>query len=147
MSSFNDRLLQIEREIQGLKTIRRRTSTTMNTITKMVTATVTLSAYQTPLGDIVVYVESRGYIEITPKDDSLPYFYAYSGRGVAQSGGRIVTAVEYGENGKSGYLVEVSTLESDKNIGAGGHMDVSVNFYITCTQDFTWSASQRRYDR
>lgn len=144
MGSFNDRLLQIEREIQALKTIRRRTSTTMKTITKRVTATVTFTARQTALG-VFVYTESRGYVEITPSDASLPYFFAYSKMSTTQSGGRRITLQPYGENGKSGYLVDASTLESDKSIGAGGHMNVSVSFYITCTQDFTWTASQRRY--
>ena len=135
---FNDRLLQIEREIQALKTVRRRTSTTMRVITKQVSATVRLKARGTPLG-VVARVQYYGYVEIVPSDSSMPFFFSTSELEFGQVG-RTVELIGYGLDNRFGVLVDVGFAASDNTMADGETRDIQIAFYVSCTQDFTWQA-------
>lgn len=138
---FNERISQLEREIQALKTVRRRTSTTMMVETKQVSANVRLKARMTPTGSPIVRLNYYGYVEITPSDNSLPFFYGMSERGYATEG-RTVELIPYGANNKFGVLVGASANSSDMNLQDGQTKDVQIVFNLSCTQNFTWTASQ-----
>lgn len=130
MINFDHLILDLKREIEALKTIKRKSSTTLETITKTATGTAT-SVWTGHVATI-----TRGaLIKMTPADSDNPFIFSWTLQPYAQRG-RNIQVIPWTTSDGSPALVLIPA--TDDNFV--GNISVSVN--ITATGDFTISTSQ-----
>lgn len=139
--TFAERIKALRAEIEALKTIRRRSSTTLETITRSATCTARL--YKTNAG--VVVCQYAGLVEITPTDSDNEPLIGISQPPYASRGNREVELVRWVKSdGTLGVLCTPGANSSDESMATGGTKDVTLTIYITATGDFATTSSQVR---
>lgn len=130
MINFDHLILDLKREIEALKTIKRKSSTTLETITK--TATGTATSVWTGHATTIT---RAALVKMTPADSDNPFIFSWTLQPYAQRG-RNIQVIPWTTSDGSPALVLIPA--TDDNFV--GNISVSVN--ITATGDFTISTSQ-----
>lgn len=139
--TFQERIKALRAEIEALKTVRRKSSTTLDTITRSATCTARL--YKTDAG--VVLCDRAGLVEITPTDTDNEPLIGVSQPPYASRGNRDVELVRWVKSdGTLGILCTPGANSSDESMATGGTKNVTLTIYITSTGDFTTTSSQVR---
>ena len=144
MKTFAERIKALRAEVEALKAVKSKSSTTLSTVTKTITCTaVRMRADSTPLGPGVIFTKYMALIEIVPTDPTNPLIFSYSQPAYADRGSR--SSLCYGwmtANGNPAVLVEPGSASSDDNMTAREQRTITMTVYITATGDFTTNVTQ-----
>lgn len=150
MKDFAHRIKALRAEVEALKAVKRKSSITLNTITK--TATCYSTIYRADGSGFHAagsYVLRRiGQIEIIPTDGA-PMIFSYSLQPYAERTVHTVSIDSWlTDNDNPGLLARVNLYANGEwdNIPLGGTLDVPITVYITATADFTTNSSQLSFD-
>ena len=147
MKTFAERIKALRAEVEALKAVKSKSSTSLATVTKTVTCTaVKKRGADTPLGPGVIETTYMGLIEIIPTDPTNPLIFSYSQPPYAERGSR--SSLCYGwmlANGNPAVLVDPGSSSSDDNMVAQEQRTITLTVYITATGDFTVNVSQIQY--
>lgn len=147
MKTFAERIKALRAEVEALKTVKRKSSTTLTTVTKTVTCTAVRKREDpTPLGPGVIDTLYMGLIEIIPTDPTNPLIFSYAQPAYADRGSR--SSLCYGwmtANGNPAVLVNPGSSPSDETMVAQEQRTITMTVYITATGDFTVNVSQIQY--
>lgn len=139
--TFQDRIKSLRAEVEALKTVRRKSSTTLNTITHSATCTARL--YKTSAG--VVVCDYAGLVEITPTDTDNDPLIGISQPPYASRGNRDVELVRWVKSdGTLAILCTPGANSSDESMATESTKNVTLTIYITATSEFTTASSQVR---
>ena len=139
MNSLENRITALRREVEALKTLKKKSSLTLSTITKTIICTGSIYKYSTPLGDVIV-PRMAGLIKITPKDGG-ECLLGYSQPSYAARGNRKIYITGWMQDGLIGVACTPYGASSDSALPYGvSNISISVN--ITCTSDFTYTTGQ-----
>lgn len=139
MSNLEGRITALRREVEALKTLKKKSSLTLSTITKTIVCTGSVYKYSTPLGDVIV-PRMAGLIKISP-NDSGECLLGYSQPSYAARGNRRVDITRWIDGGAIGVVCTPYSAPSDSALPYGvSNISISVN--ITCTSDFTYTTGQ-----
>lgn len=138
--TFAQRIRTLRAEIEALKTLRRKSSLTLNTITKAATCTAQL--YKTSTG--VVVCRYAGLVEITPTDGNEPLI-SLSQPSYSNRGRRSVDLTPWVKSdGTLGVLCAPGANSSENTMATESTKNITITIYITSTSNFTTSSSQVR---
>lgn len=147
MKTFAERIKALRAEVEALKAVKSKSSTSLATVTKTVTCTaVKKRGESTPLGPGVIETTYMALIEIVPTDPTNPLIFSYSQPPYAERGSR--SSLCYGwmmANGNPAVLVDPGSSSSDDNMVAQEQRTITMTVYITATGDFTVNVSQIQY--
>ena len=139
MNNFESRIKALRREVEALKTLKKKSSLTLSTITKTIICTGSVYKYSTPLGDVIV-PRMAGLIKISP-NDSGECLLGYSQPSYAARGSREIRLVSWLDNGQIGVACIPYNAPSDSALPYGVS-NISISINITCTSDFTYTTGQ-----
>lgn len=144
MKTFAERIKALRAEVEALKAVKSKSSTSLATVTKTVTCTaVRKRGDDTPLGPGVILTTYMALIEIIPTDPTNPLIFSYAQPPYAERGNR--SSLCYGwmmANGNPAILVNPGSSPSDDNMVAQEQRTITMTVYITATGDFTVNVSQ-----
>lgn len=139
--TFAERMKALKAEIEALKTVKRKSSLALDTITK--SATCTAQLYRTDAG--VIVCQYSGLIEITPKDSTNEPLIGYAQPSYSARGKRDIRLTPWtAQNGGLGILCTPDANSAENGMAKGETKDVQITIYITSTGDFTTSSGQIR---
>ena len=148
MKTFAERIKALRAEVEALKAVKSKSSTSLATVTKTVTCTAVMKrGNDTPLGPGVIATTYMALIEIVPTDPTNPLIFSYSQPPYAERGNR--SSLCYGwmmANGNPAVLVHPGSSPSDNNMVAQEQRTITMTVYITATGDFTVNVSQIQND-
>lgn len=139
MSTFDSRITALRREIEAMKAVKKKSSLTLSTVSKIIYCTGSIYKYSTPLGDVIV-PRMAGLVKITPKDDG-ECLLGYSQPSYADRGSRRVDITRWLDGGSIGVVCTPYSAPSDSSLPYGV-TSISISVTITCTSDFTYTTSQ-----
>lgn len=134
---FAERIKRLKAEVEALKTAKRKSSTTLSTITH--TATCTAQLYKDSYG--IVHTRYAGVVQIVPTDEN-PLVYSvalppYTSRN------RNVRAFNWlFDSGTPGVALIPFGSSADNGMANNSTKNVTLTAYITATGDFTTTSSQ-----
>lgn len=134
---FAERIKRLKAEVEALKTVKRKSSTTLSTITH--TATCTAQLYKDSYG--IVHTRYAGAIQIVPADEN-PLVYSvalppYTSRN------RNVRAFNWlFDSGTPGVALIPFGSSADSGMANNSTKNITLTAYITATGDFTTTSSQ-----
>lgn len=134
MTNFDQLIINLRNEIEALKSVKRRSSLTQETITKTVSGTAV--AYYTSGGSVVT---RAALIEFIPADPSNPFLFSWALVPYSQRNRNITVIPWTTSNGNPGVVLVPS-------LSTGESGNISVSAIITSTGDFTATSSQIIYD-
>lgn len=138
--NFEERIKALKAEVEALKTVRRKSSTTFATITKPATCTAQL--YKTSAG--VVVCQYAGLVKISPSTSGEQPIIGYS-QVPYSSRNRDITLTPWVDgSGTLGILCIPDASGLDSGMATETTKNVTVTIYITSTVDFTTSTAQVR---
>jgi tetrahydromethanopterin S-methyltransferase subunit H len=139
--TFADRMKTLKAEIEALKTVKRKSSLTLATVTK--SATCVAQLYRTEAGAVIC--QYSGLIEITPRDGTNEPLIGYSQPSYSARGTRDVRLTPWvTADGKLGILCTPEANSAENNMATGSTKDIQITVYITATDDFTTASGQVR---
>lgn len=139
--TFDKRIKALRAEIEALKTVRRKSSLTLETTTKTATCTATL--YKTSTG--VVTCQYSGLIEITPASADNEPLISYSQPSYSARGNRNITLTPWVKSdGTLGILCTPDGASVDSSMANNSTKNITITIYITATDNFTTTSSQVR---
>lgn len=136
--NFAERVKRLKAEVEALKTAKRKSSTTLSTITHAVTCTAQL--YKDSYG--IVHTRYAGAIAMIPTDSENPLVYSvalppYTSRN------RNVRAFNWlFDDGAVGVALIPFGSSADSGMVNNSTKNVTLTAYITATGDFTTTSSQ-----
>lgn len=137
MTDFDHRIMALKSEVEALKTIRRRSSTTLTTITKTVTCTAVLVNYNN-----IILCKKAGAIKITPINSADEFLYSSAIQPYSDRGRKIETYNWLFSDGSMGVMCVPFGSDMDDGMSAGDTKNVTITVYITSTSDFETDTSQ-----
>lgn len=144
MKTFAERIKALRAEVEALKAVKSKSSTTLATITKTITCTAVKQRDDpTPLGPGMIFTKYMALIEIIPTDPANPLIFSYSQPPYAERGNR--SSLCYGwmmANGNPAVLVNPGSSSSDNDMAAQEQRTITLTIYITATGDFTTNVTQ-----
>lgn len=138
MTTFEKRIKALRAEVEALKAVKSKSSTTIKTQTK--TATGYAEIYRDEYGGIITL--KAPLFEIIPTTNEPFLFYAsqppYNERGQRTS------SIEYwmAQSGNSAVVIRPGESPNDSSIPVGGTRTITLTANIIATADFTISVSQ-----
>lgn len=136
---FDERIKSLEAEIEALKTVRRRASSTIPTTSEVVTISPTIIG--TKIGNTnYAFAEKAGVIVVQTND---PGFVSFSV--VTNAGSRRYFTESIGDangNNKFRLYIQFPSSADASELGGSGRKTVPVQIKITSTSDFTHTISQ-----
>lgn len=147
MKDFEHRIKALQAEVEALKAVKQKSSTTLATYTKKVTCSALLMrGNSTPLGPGVIWTRNMALVEIVPKDSSNPLIFSFSQPSYSDRGNRSSKLYPWMvSNGNSAVLVDPGTSPSDNSMADGTTRTINMTIYITATGDFSVNVSQIQY--
>lgn len=137
MTDFDHRIMALRAEVEALKTTRRKSSTTLTTITKTVRCTAQLKRS----GNVVLCTKA-GAIAIIPTDESQEFLYSVAIAPYSQRGRDVRTTNWLFADGVVGAVLEPYSSDQDDGMAAGATKNITITAYITATADFEAETSQ-----
>lgn len=138
---FEHRIIALRSEIEALKTTRRKSSSTLTTITKTVTCTAQLKNVSN-----VILCRRAGALAIVPTDGSTNFLYSVALQPYSSRGRDVRTTNWLFNDGAVGVMCVPDASDLDDNLADGSTKNVTITVYITATCDFTTEASQIVYN-
>lgn len=139
--TFVERIKALRSEVEALKAVRRKSSLSLNTITKTATCTATL--YKTSAG--VIVCRYAGLVEIVPNSTDNEAIFCYAQPAASQRNNRQITLTNWVKSdGTLGVLCTPFAISGDGSMASESTKNVTITVYITSTSDFTTSSSQVR---
>lgn len=130
MTNFDQLIIELKREIEALKTIKRKSSLTLTTTTK--TATGTATAIWTGTASAI---SKAALIKLTPADSDNPFIFSWTLQPYSYRD-RNIHVIPWTTSDGSPAIV----LVPDVHPAESGSISMTIN--ITATGDFTISTSQ-----
>lgn len=141
MSDFQHRIMALKAEVEALKTLKRKSSTTLATVTHTATCTATL--YKDQYG--LIYTRKAGAIEIIP-DDPNGFIYSVAIPQFSSRGRNVRTFNWLFDNGNAGVALIPFGSSADNGMPNNSTKNITLTAYITATSDFSTSSSQLSND-
>lgn len=135
MTDFDSYLKDLETEVEALKTVKRKSSLTMATITKTITATATIAITS---GGVAIATQVP-FIKFDPKTPENPFIFCWSLKPYNQRN-RDIDILPWIDGDDYGIVLLPGT-NSDDVAGT-----ISMDVIITSTGDYTPTISQLRYE-
>lgn len=139
MTNLQQRITALRREVEALKSLKKKSSLTLSTISKTIQCTGSIYKYSTPLGDVIV-PRMAGLVKIIPKDDG-DCLVGYSQPSYAARGNRRVDITLWLQGGVMGVVCTPYGAPSDSSLGYGVH-NIQISVTITSTSDFDYQIDQ-----
>jgi hypothetical protein len=139
MSSFDSRISALRKEVEALKSVKKKSSLTLSTISKTIRCYGSLYKYSTPLGDVIV-PRMAGLVKIIPKDDG-DCLLGYSQPSYSARGNRRVDATRWLDGDSIGVACTPYRAASDSSLPYGVS-NIPITITITCTSDFDYTVGQ-----
>lgn len=141
MTQFDKLIKDLRSEVEALKTIRRKSSLTLETQTKTATGTAVLHKN----GNGVITCKKAALISIV-SNDSNPFVFGYSLQSGAIRGRKMNLTGWTDANNRPAILVVPRESSSESSMPNNSDKNITVTVYITATTEFTTASSQIIYD-
>lgn len=134
---FDNLIKDLRAEVEALKTIRRKSSVTFETITK--TATATAVIHKDSYGTITC--KKAAVISIVTSDPN-PFVFSYSQPSGPIRGRKVSLLGWTDSQNRPAILAIPSGSSNDSGMAINSDKNVTITIYITATTDFTTTSSQ-----
>lgn len=141
MTDFQHRIMALKAEVEALKTTRRKSSTTLMTITKTATCTAQITNYNN-----VILCTKAGAVAIVPTDGADNFLYSVAIRPYANRGREVETYNWLFADGIVGAMAVPFGSDLDNDLAVGATKNITITVYITATSDFETESSQIIYN-
>ena len=138
---FDKLIKDLRAEVEALKTIRRKSSLTFETVTKTATGTAVLHKN----GSGTITCKKAAVISIVTSDPN-PFVFGYSQPSGSTRGRKVDLMGWTDSNGRPAILAIPSGSSNDSSMANNSNKNVTITVYITATTDFTTTSSQVTYD-
>ncbi|MEE0870105.1 MAG: hypothetical protein U0L52_01850 [Bacteroidaceae bacterium] len=135
--TFEERIKALQGEVEALKTIKRKNSTTLRTITKSGICTGQLKR----IGNAVICILA-GAIAVIPTNPDEKFIFSCSLDDYSTKKRQIETINWFFDDGAVGICCIPRASGTDNGMAVGATKNVSIRVYVTATSDFTLEASQ-----
>lgn len=134
MSKFDSYIKDLRREIEALKTERRRSSLTFTT--KTITTSAPATMYKTQNGNVI---EGRynALVEIIPRDDTNRLIFGFSQPAFSTRQRDVRLFPWILDNGNPGVLMIPYRNNADESMANGSTKEITLSLTITASGDFT----------
>ena len=141
MTDFDHRIIALRNEVEALKTTRRKSSTTLTTITKTATCTAQLMNYNN-----VILCLKAGAIAVIPADGSNGFLYSCALNPYSTRGRDVEILNWLFDDGEVGVMCVPRASSLDNTLSVGSTKNITIEVIITATCDFETEASQIVYN-
>ena len=137
MSDFSHRIMALKAEVEALKTARRKSSTTLMTITKTVACTATLKN----VNNVVLCQKAAG-VAIIPTDGNDEFLYSVAIEPYANRGRDVETYNWLFDDEAMGVMCVPRSSDQDDGMTSGQTKTINIQVKITATSNFATETSQ-----
>lgn len=141
MTKFDKLIKDLRAEVEALKTVRRKSSLTMETVTKTATGTAVL--HKNSYG--IITCKKAAVITIQTTDPN-PFVFGFSQPSGSVRGRKVELLGWTDSSNKPSILAIPSESSNDSGMAINSDKNVTITVYITATTDFTTTSSQVTYD-
>lgn len=137
MTDFDQRIKNLKEEVEALKTIKRKNSTTLTTITKSAVCIGQLKR----IGNAVICMKA-GAIAIVPTNPNEKFVFCCALDNYSTKKRQIETINWLFDDGTVGLCCIPRASGIDNGMAANATKNVSITVYVTATSDFEIESSQ-----